>query len=139
MQNATDSILQTKRAEAHTDPILDSINEGVFSVDHPWRITAFNRAAERITGLRRQGALGRQCPDVFRASIREGDCALRRTLSSGKPVAGATANSIRPRSQTQGLRTIRQPPGRTQPRQDVMHSAMVSSLPFFGILLPERI
>ena len=76
------------------DPILDSLNEGVFTVDHEWRISSFNRAAERITGVRRQDALGRQCCDVFRASICEGSCALRRTFSSGKPVVGATANII---------------------------------------------
>ena len=81
-------------ADPGSDPILDSINEGVFTVDHQWRITAFNRAAERITGVRRQDALGRQCSDVFRASICEEACALRRTLSSGKPVVGATANII---------------------------------------------
>jgi hypothetical protein len=40
------------------DPILDSINEGVFTVDHDWRISAFNHAAERITGVRKQDALG---------------------------------------------------------------------------------
>ena len=81
-------------ANPRSDPILDSINEGVFSVDHQWRITAFNRAAERITGVRCQDALGRQCSDVFRASICEEACALRRTLSSGKPAVGVTANII---------------------------------------------
>ncbi len=83
-----------KMADPHSDPILDSINEGVFTVDHQWRITAFNRAAERITGVRRQYALGRQCSDVFRASICEEACALRRTFSSGNPVVGATASII---------------------------------------------
>lgn len=78
----------------NSDPILDSINEGVFSVDQDWRITAFNHAAERITGVRKQDALGQICSDVFRASICEGACALRRTLSSGRPVVGATANII---------------------------------------------
>ena len=29
------------------DVVLDSINEGVFTVDMEWRITSFNRAAER--------------------------------------------------------------------------------------------
>ena len=81
-------------ADSGSDPILDSINEGVFTVDHLWHITAFNRAAERITGVRRQDAVGRQCSDVFRASICEEACALRRTFSSGKPVVGATANII---------------------------------------------
>ena len=81
-------------ADSISNPILDSINEGVFTVDHQWRITAFNRAAERITGVRRQDAIGRQCSDVFRANICEEACALRRTLSCGKPVVGATANII---------------------------------------------
>ena len=72
------------------DVILDSINEGVFTVDLDWRITSFNRAAEQITGVQRQGAVGRQCSEVFRASICEGACALRETLSTGKSVGNAT-------------------------------------------------
>ena len=68
------------------DVILDSINEGVFTVDRDWRITSFNRAAEEITGVRRPDAIGRQCSEVFRANICENACALRQTLSTGKPV-----------------------------------------------------
>ena len=74
------------------DPILDSINEGVFTVDPDWRITTFNRAAERITGVRRQDAIGRPCCDVFRASICERACALKGTLATGKPMVNATAH-----------------------------------------------
>lgn len=77
-----------------SDPILDSINEGVFTVDRDWRITAFNRAAERITGVRKADASGRPCWEVFRASICERDCALKRTLATGKPVVNATASII---------------------------------------------
>ncbi len=76
------------------DPILDSINEGVFTVDGEWRITGFNRAAERITGVRRSDASGRPCSDVFRANICEQACALKRTLSTGKSVVNATAHII---------------------------------------------
>ena len=74
--------------------ILDSINEGVFTVDREWRITAFNRAAERITGVSREQAMGRPCSEVFRASICERNCALRQTIASGKPVLGATAHIV---------------------------------------------
>jgi PAS domain S-box-containing protein len=74
------------------DPILDSINEGVFTVDPDWRITTFNRAAERITGVQRQDAIGRHCCDVFRASICERACALKGTLATGKPIVNATAH-----------------------------------------------
>ena len=76
------------------DVILDSINEGVFTVDLQWRITAFNRAAEKITGVKRQDAIGKSCCDVFHANICERDCALRRTFENGKPVVNATAHII---------------------------------------------
>ena len=74
--------------------IIDSINEGVFTVDMNWTITAFNRAAEKITHVSRKEALGRQCCDVFRASICENACVLRRTMSSGRPVLNATAHIV---------------------------------------------
>jgi PAS domain S-box-containing protein len=76
------------------DVILDSINEGVFTVDSEWRITAFNRAAERITGISRKQAIGQACCDVFHANICERQCALRRTFETGKPVVNATAHII---------------------------------------------
>lgn len=79
-------------APATGDPILDSINEGVFTVDADWRITSFNRAAERITGVARKDAMGRPCCEVFRSSICERACALKRTLVTGKPVMNATAD-----------------------------------------------
>ena len=68
------------------DTILDSIADGVFTVDEAWRITSFNQAAEEITGVGRAEAVGKRCCDVFRASICETDCALRRTMETGKPV-----------------------------------------------------
>ncbi len=77
----------SEAAEKHArDVILDSIADGVFTVDEDWRITSFNRAAEQITGVSRQDAIGQQCCDVFRASICEGECALRETLDTGRPI-----------------------------------------------------
>jgi PAS domain S-box-containing protein len=76
------------------DVILDSINEGVFTVDLNWRITSFNRAAEKITGVKSQDAIGQQCSDVFRASICDNDCTLRQTLSTGKPTVERTVYII---------------------------------------------
>jgi PAS domain S-box-containing protein len=66
--------------------ILDSVADGVFTVDKAWRISSFNRAAERITGVQREDAVGQRCCDVFRASICETDCALRRTLETDRPI-----------------------------------------------------
>ena len=66
--------------------ILDSIADGVFTVDRDWKITFFNRAAERITGIPPDEAVGKRCCEVFRANICEAQCALRRTLETGQPV-----------------------------------------------------
>jgi len=74
--------------------ILDSINEGVFTVDLDWRITSFNQAAERITGIDRRQAVGRRCSEILRADVCEKDCALRRTFSEGVPVVNATASIV---------------------------------------------
>jgi PAS domain S-box-containing protein len=87
-------MMVTKPLDGREKTILDSINEGVFTVDMEWRITSFNRAAEHITQVSRREALGRQCCDVFRASICENACVLRRTMSSGKPILNATAHIV---------------------------------------------
>ena len=69
-----------------TEVILDSIADGVFTVDLEWRITSFNRAVETITGVKRKDAVGRHCWEVFRASICEKGCSLRHTLKTGHPL-----------------------------------------------------
>jgi PAS domain S-box-containing protein len=79
---------------ASTEAILESISDGVFTVDQEWRITSFNRAAEEITGVLRREALGKRCSEVFRSSMCEAECALRRTLKTGKPVIGRSGYII---------------------------------------------
>ena len=79
--------MMSKPAEQHThDVILDSIADGVFTVDLEWRITSFNAAAERITGVARTAAIGQHCCDVFRANICETECALKHTRRTGESV-----------------------------------------------------
>ncbi len=69
-----------------TDIILESISEGVFTVDLNWRIISFNRAAEEITGIPRKEAMGKNCWEVFRTNMCESNCALRRTMAEKKPI-----------------------------------------------------
>jgi len=80
--------------ESRQSVILDSINEGVFTVDLDWHITSFNQAAERITGIGRKQALGRLCSEILRADVCEKDCALKRTFNQGVPVVNATASIV---------------------------------------------
>jgi PAS domain S-box-containing protein len=69
-----------------TKIILDSIADGVFTVDSDWKITSFNRAAEKITGIKKKEAIGRYCWEVFKASICEKGCSLRRTMETKRPI-----------------------------------------------------
>ena len=77
-----------------TEAILESISDGVFTVDLEWRITSFNRAAEEITGIPRGEAIGRRCSEVFRSSMCEVECALRQTLETERPVIGKSGYII---------------------------------------------
>ncbi|WP_267929106.1 sigma 54-interacting transcriptional regulator [Desulfolithobacter dissulfuricans] len=67
--------------------ILESIADGVFTVDKNWRITSFNPAAEAITGWSAEDALGKSCSEVFHSSICGKNCAIAESLYSGTPVA----------------------------------------------------
>ncbi|MCB2183338.1 MAG: sigma 54-interacting transcriptional regulator [Desulfobulbaceae bacterium] len=49
--------------------ILDSVADGVFTVDNDFRITSFNRSAEKITGYTNDEVIGRKCSDVFCGSV----------------------------------------------------------------------
>lgn len=69
-----------------SDIILDSVNEGVFTIDHQRRITSFNRAAETITGVPRSEAIGMRCCDVFRANICDSECAMRFSMDTGQSI-----------------------------------------------------
>jgi len=77
-----------------TEKILESISDGVFTVDPNWRIMSFNRAAEKITGISRKEAVGRHCWDVFRSDMCEGDCALKRTMQEGQALVSSSAYII---------------------------------------------
>jgi len=75
-----------KQIQAHHQIILDSIADGVFTVDKEMNITSFNRAAEDITGFSRKDAIGLPCYDVLRANVCEESCLLRQTIDTEQPV-----------------------------------------------------
>ncbi len=74
--------------------ILDSIADGVFTIDQDWRITSFNRAAQEITRVSREEAVGQLCKDVLKADICEKNCCLRMTMKTGKPIINKRVNII---------------------------------------------
>lgn len=71
------------RKQPQLETILDSVADGVFTISLEREITSFNRAAERITGIRREQAVGQKCFDVFHANICQGRCPMEKTLETG--------------------------------------------------------
>lgn len=74
--------------------ILDSIADGVFTLDLKKNITSFNRAAEKITGIPREQAVGQKCFDVFHASICQDACAIDKTLKTGRQLIDLPLNIL---------------------------------------------
>lgn len=74
------------------DHILESIGEGVFTVDKNFKINFFNKAAERITGYKRNDVLGRFCKHVFRSEVCFSDCPIALALKSKKNVYDFESN-----------------------------------------------
>jgi len=66
--------------------ILNSITDGVLTVDNEWRITSFNPAAEMITGYRAEDVMGRQCHEIFKSEKCKENCPLKRTMKTQMPV-----------------------------------------------------
>jgi PAS domain S-box-containing protein len=66
--------------------ILDSVADGVFTVDNAFKITSFNKAAEIITGFASAEVIGRRCREVFEGSICEGNCPLARAMKTKSKV-----------------------------------------------------
>jgi PAS domain S-box-containing protein len=71
--------------------ILDSINDGVLTIDFNMKITSFNRTAEKITGYSSQEAIGKNCMDVFcnvggaRKDCLE-KCPMKKTMKYKTPI-----------------------------------------------------
>ncbi len=93
-RRVTSSKQQNRVPENVTETILESISDGVFTINQEWQITSFNRAAEEITGVSRDEAIGRHCWEVFRSNMCELECALRRTMEHGKSASSSTTYII---------------------------------------------
>ncbi|MCU0588027.1 MAG: sigma 54-interacting transcriptional regulator [Syntrophobacteraceae bacterium] len=91
----TESMRKRPELSPQTEIILNSIADGVFTVDLEWRITFFNRAAEVITGVPASEALGKLCCEVFRATVCESTCVLKFSLETGRPVINKSVAILR--------------------------------------------
>jgi PAS domain S-box-containing protein len=80
--------------------VLRCVADGVFTVDCNLRITSFNKAAERITGVPAERAIGKRCSEVLHADICEHGCAIRQTLETGREVIDQPARILNQRGRS---------------------------------------
>jgi PAS domain S-box-containing protein len=69
------------------DSIVESLADGVLTVDLDLNITSINRGMENITGKMEQDVLGRKCSEVLCASTCESRCPLAETRERGYGMA----------------------------------------------------
>jgi len=66
------------------EAIFHSRTEGTFTIDNDWKITSFNRTAERITGFNQEEALGKHCWDIFKSKLCKNGCQMEFSMSDQK-------------------------------------------------------
>lgn len=66
--------------------ILNSLAEGVLTVDKNFKINFFNRAAESITGFQKDEVVGQFCKYVFKCELCQTQCPIGLVLESGNDI-----------------------------------------------------
>ncbi|NIA04425.1 MAG: PAS domain S-box protein [Proteobacteria bacterium] len=75
--------------------ILDSVTDGVFTVDQNFIITSFNKALEKITGYTATEALGQKCSETFCSELCGTEkCPMAEAMTS-EPNAAAQNTKIK--------------------------------------------
>ena len=71
-----------------TEDLIDSLADGVFSVDQDLFIRRFSRNMEHMLGIPAEEAIGKQCREVLRGTKCDTDCPLEWSRKNESPVTG---------------------------------------------------
>lgn len=63
--------------------LFEYLPEGVFTIDSRWRITSFNKTAEKITDYTKEEVIGRHCWEIFRSELCRKGCPLSICFETG--------------------------------------------------------
>src|SRR3989339_157538 len=66
--------------------IIQSVPDGIITVDGQMQITDLNRSAENLTGFSRDEAIGRYCGEILQSSLCGKECPLRTAMGTGEVV-----------------------------------------------------
>lgn len=80
--------------------LVDSIADGIYTVDLDMCLTSFSHGSTRITGYSAEEVVGKKCHDVFHTSVCDTDCPLKWTLKKEKPVHNCSATIVNRRGES---------------------------------------
>jgi PAS domain S-box-containing protein len=93
MELVYDLIEEQKRTEkklsleqARIRALVESIADGIYSVDTDGRISHFSGSMERITGFIQEEVIGKSCREILRGNICDTDCPVKWTMKEGKSI-----------------------------------------------------
>jgi len=78
--------IETMRSRRHIDTIVNSVADGIFTVDEQMNIWTYNKAAEELTGIPYSEAVGRPCHEIFHSSVCKNGCPVREAMETGQSV-----------------------------------------------------
>ena len=78
--------VETIRSMQNTYAIMDSVADGLFTVDEGLTITHFNKAAEEITGVSQTEAIGKPCFEIFKSEVCSGACPMVEAIATGQSI-----------------------------------------------------
>ncbi len=76
--------------------IIDSVGDGLFTVDRDWNIIFFSNSAGAMVGVDPEKAVGQKCWQVFRTEGCAENCVLRACIEEDRKIAGRIMMVERP-------------------------------------------
>jgi len=67
---------------------MDSVADGIFTVDRDWNIIFFSQSAADIVGVQPDTAVGKKCWEVFRTEDCQERCVLRASIAEDRKIVG---------------------------------------------------
>jgi len=66
--------------------VINSMSDGVLTIDKNLKIGVFNDALEKLFGYTQEEALGKTCKDMLCQDLGDKECSFYKVLATGKPV-----------------------------------------------------
>ncbi|MBC8521375.1 MAG: PAS domain-containing protein [Methanomicrobia archaeon] len=94
LEKLDERFLEITAAKDFLNNILESMDEGVVTIDMDMRIKTFNKGAERITDFKEEEVKGLECYDIFRTNLCHAGCPCERIRETGKTTFDYEANIL---------------------------------------------